>query len=91
MSPTDPNKIVELNCYKSLESILYLDPHRKLKENIDKIAAIKEELQTTGRQPTDEEINMVAKYNEYMMKRADALMKDALKQNPSMRHLTSVE
>ena len=37
VSPTDPNKVMELSCYKSLEPILYLEPHKKLQEDIERI------------------------------------------------------
>ena len=30
IGPTDPRKATELDLYKSLEPILYLEPHRKL-------------------------------------------------------------
>ena len=33
--PTFPTKLMEINCYKSLEPVLYLEPHKKLQKRID--------------------------------------------------------
>lgn len=35
VGPSDPRKLIELNCYKSLEPILFLEPHKKLLEKIE--------------------------------------------------------
>lgn len=53
VSPTFPSKVMEINCYKSLEPVLYLEPHKKLQERIDKIKQIKDSVKEEGRPPTN--------------------------------------
>lgn len=62
--PTDPKKVIELNMYKSLEPILYLEPHKKLLRYINKIATLKARIIEENRAPSNAEMAMIAKYNE---------------------------
>ena len=64
IGPTDPRKATELDCYKSLEPILYLEPHKKLLEKIEYIKNIKEKIINENRPPTNIEVKKIAKYNE---------------------------
>ena len=56
VAPTDPKKVMEVTCYKSLEPILFLEPHKELIERIDKIKKIKKRITDEGRAPMDIEI-----------------------------------
>ena len=47
---------MEVTCYKSLEPILFLEPHKELIERIDKIKKIKKRITDEGRAPMDIEI-----------------------------------
>ena len=51
------------------------------------IQEIKEKINKEGRPPTNIEVAKIAKYNEYMLARANKIFKD----NPACSKLTSVE
>lgn len=89
--PTDPKKKIELSCYKSLEPILFLEPHKKLNERIENIRTIRETIANENRSPTDVEIQQIAKYNATMLKQANRVMHEVLAENPQIRKVTSIE
>ena len=63
-NPTNPMKVVELASYKTLEPILFLEPHKHLQKRVDKIANMKARIKDEGRPPTDIELAAISKYNE---------------------------
>lgn len=61
--PTDSSKAALLNCYKTLEEIIFLEPHKKLQEEVFEVQKIKQALDEEGRAPSDEEVKKIANFN----------------------------